>query len=135
MKPIFTRLLLLLLSCSLFLSQTQAAVPLPAPVSGEPDPATVNAAVKAFNSLPAKERRTRIRAVKAALKEFKAERRAGREPIGSKALQVIVTILIPPLGVYLHEGAINTRFWISLVLTLLFYIPGLIYSLIVVLGS
>lgn len=45
---------------------------------------------------------------------------------------VIVTILIPPLGVYLHQGEINSKFWISLVLTLLFYLPGLVYSLLVI---
>lgn len=48
---------------------------------------------------------------------------------------ILITILIPPLGVFLHQGAINTKFWLSLLLTLLFYVPGLIYSLIVVLGD
>ena len=47
---------------------------------------------------------------------------------------VLITIFIPPLGVFLHQGGINNKFWISLLLTLLFYVPGLIYSLIVVLG-
>lgn len=47
-------------------------------------------------------------------------------------LLIIVTVLLPPLGVALHEG-ITKRFWISLVLTLLLFIPGLIYSLYVVL--
>lgn len=46
-------------------------------------------------------------------------------------LTIILTVLIPPLGVALHEG-ITDRFWISLVLTLLFFIPGLIYSLYVI---
>ncbi len=50
-------------------------------------------------------------------------------------LIVIVTILIPPLGVLLYEGDITNRFWISLLLTLLFYFPGLIYSLLVVLDK
>jgi uncharacterized membrane protein YqaE (UPF0057 family) len=50
-------------------------------------------------------------------------------------LLVIITILLPPLGMYLHEGKITDRFWISLLLTLLFYIPGLIYTLIVILGE
>ncbi len=45
---------------------------------------------------------------------------------------VILAILIPPLAVYLHSG-IGTSFWISLILTLLFWIPGVIYSLLVVL--
>lgn len=57
------------------------------------------------------------------------------QQVENTLLLVIATILIPPLGVFLHQGAINSKFWISLVLTLLFFIPGLIYSLIVVLGS
>lgn len=51
----------------------------------------------------------------------------------STVLLVILAILIPPLAVFLHQGAINTKFWISLVLTLLFVLPGIIYSLLVVL--
>lgn len=47
-------------------------------------------------------------------------------------LLTIITIFIPPLGVYLHQGVINEKFWISLVLTILFFIPGLIYSLLVI---
>jgi uncharacterized membrane protein YqaE (UPF0057 family) len=47
-------------------------------------------------------------------------------------LIIILTIILPPLGVALVFG-IGIEFWISLLLTLLFYIPGLIYSLIVVL--
>jgi len=48
-------------------------------------------------------------------------------------LQVIVAIFIPPLAVALQEG-LSKRFWISLVLTVLFFIPGMIYSLYVVLN-
>lgn len=47
----------------------------------------------------------------------------------SLVLYVILAILIPPLAVGLLYG-IGTEFWISLVLTLLFYVPGLIYALI-----
>ncbi len=45
---------------------------------------------------------------------------------------IIITILLPPLGVALILG-VGTEFWISLVLTLLFYFPGLIYSLYILL--
>ncbi|AHM58295.1 hypothetical protein D770_00085 [Flammeovirgaceae bacterium 311] len=61
-----------------------------------------------------------------------------REPGGSginTVLLTIITIFIPPLGVFLHQGEINSRFWISLVLTLLFYVPGLIYSLLVIFNA
>lgn len=49
------------------------------------------------------------------------------------ALLVVLAIILPPLAVYLHEGEIATRFWISLLLTLLFFLPGIIYALIIVL--
>lgn len=50
-------------------------------------------------------------------------------------LLVILAILIPPLAVYLHEGEINNKFIINLILTLLCGIPGVIHALIVVLGK
>ncbi len=48
-------------------------------------------------------------------------------------LLVILAILLPPLAVYLLRG-IGTEFWISLILTLLFWLPGVIYALILILG-
>ncbi|WP_236614023.1 YqaE/Pmp3 family membrane protein [Nafulsella turpanensis] len=51
------------------------------------------------------------------------------------ALLIILAILIPPLAVFLHQGEINKKFWISLLLTLLFFLPGAIYSVLVVLGE
>jgi len=45
---------------------------------------------------------------------------------------IIITILLPPLGVGLALG-FHTEFWISLLLWLLFYFPGLIYALIKIL--
>lgn len=47
---------------------------------------------------------------------------------------VILAIFLPPLAVFLHSGITN-RFWISLVLTLLFWVPGVIYALLVVLDA
>ena len=46
---------------------------------------------------------------------------------------ILCAILLPPLGVWLAEG-IGPVFLISLVLTCLFYVPGMIFSLIVVLS-
>jgi uncharacterized membrane protein YqaE (UPF0057 family) len=48
-------------------------------------------------------------------------------------LLVILCLLLPPLAVYLSEGSWNTICWISLILTLFFWIPGVIFALIVVL--
>jgi uncharacterized membrane protein YqaE (UPF0057 family) len=83
--------------------------------------------------LSKKERRSRIREAKAEIKKFKAERKAGNEPSTNQLLLVILAILLPPLAVYLHEGEINNKFWLDLILTLLFFLPGVIYALIVVL--
>ncbi len=46
---------------------------------------------------------------------------------------IVCAVLLPPLGVWLAEG-IGVIFLISLVLTCLGYIPGLVFSLIAVLS-
>ena len=93
-----------------------------------------NDALKEFKSLSKHEKKGRIKEVKKTLKQYKADKRAGRaEPSDNTVLLVILAILLPPLAVYLHEGQINTKFWISILLTLLFWIPGVIYALIVIL--
>ena len=43
-------------------------------------------------------------------------------------VHLICAILIPPLGVFLKEG-LNKNFWISLILTLLFFLPGMIFAI------
>jgi uncharacterized membrane protein YqaE (UPF0057 family) len=47
-----------------------------------------------------------------------------------KVLVIILCIFIPPLAVWLVHG-ISDKFWIDLILTLLFFLPGIIYALIV----
>lgn len=46
-------------------------------------------------------------------------------------LLVILAILLPPLAVFLKRG-LDSMFWISLILTLLFWFPGAIFALLVV---
>ena len=92
-------------------------------------------AVADFKNLSRAERKARIKEVKKTIREYKAAKKANAEPSTNTLLLVILAILLPPLAVYLHEGETNNRFWISLVLTLLFWIPGVIYALIVVLGD
>jgi len=46
---------------------------------------------------------------------------------------IVCAVLLPPLGVWLAEG-IGAIFLISLVLTCLGYIPGMIFSLVAVLS-
>lgn len=47
-----------------------------------------------------------------------------------EVLTLIATILLPPLGVALKKG-LSSDFWINLVLTLIFYVPGLIHGIYV----
>jgi uncharacterized membrane protein YqaE (UPF0057 family) len=49
-------------------------------------------------------------------------------------LMVIIAILLPPVAVFLKKGA-GMELVIGIVLTILFYIPGIIYALLVVLGK
>jgi uncharacterized membrane protein YqaE (UPF0057 family) len=42
-------------------------------------------------------------------------------------IRVILSVIIPPLGVFLQEG-LGKHFWINLILTLLGYVPGLVHA-------
>ncbi|MGB3548855.1 MAG: YqaE/Pmp3 family membrane protein [Saprospiraceae bacterium] len=92
------------------------------------------ASLKAMSAKERRElRREQRHSMRNALKDFKKgdQSRDGANTV----LLVILAIFIPPLAVFLHQGEINGKFWISLLLTLLFVLPGVIYSLIVVLGA
>lgn len=43
-------------------------------------------------------------------------------------LRVLLSILLPPLGVFFQEG-IGVQFWLNVVLTLLGYVPGLVHAI------
>lgn len=75
------------------------------------------------------ERRAQRKAVRSAFKEWRKEKVSD-----DMLLIIIITILLPPLGMFLYEGDLTTRVLISLLLWLLFYLPGLIYTLVVILG-
>jgi uncharacterized membrane protein YqaE (UPF0057 family) len=62
------------------------------------------------------------------------KKQSGSDASTNTLLLVILAILLPPLAVYLHENALNGKFWLSVLLTLLFWLPGVIYALIVVLN-
>jgi len=49
-------------------------------------------------------------------------------------LMVIIAILLPPVAVFLKKGA-GKELVIGIVLTMLFFVPGIIYALLVVLGK
>lgn len=43
-------------------------------------------------------------------------------------IRILISILIPPLGVFLRVG-FGLHFWLNILLTLLGYIPGLIHAI------
>lgn len=144
MKKILKQILLLLMGLNILSSAVMAAavipanatsVPLTEPTTTDPAPkASVKAALAEFRNLSKKDRKLRIKEAKKELKEFKKQKRNG-EASDDKVLLIILSILLPPLAVALHQGEVNTKFWISLLLTLLFWIPGVIYALLVVTGN
>ena len=48
-----------------------------------------------------------------------------------RIIEVILAFFIPPAAVAIKEGLSKT-FWLNLVLTLIFFIPGMIHALLVV---
>lgn len=139
MKKHFLLYVVFAFSSLIFLAPLHAAVVVPFDSATAkvvtPDSATLKSAFAEFKSLSRKERRERLKEVKKELKALKASKRQGNDASTNQVLLVILAILLPPLAVYLHEGEINNRFWLDLVLTLLFFLPGMIYALIVVLGN
>lgn len=95
--------------------------------------ARAEAVVKKGKETTRAERREMRKEVRKTLKErFKAMREAGET---DTLLLVIIAILLPPLAMLIYEGGLTSRFWLSLLLTLLFYLPGLIYTLYIILSG
>ncbi|WP_255474283.1 YqaE/Pmp3 family membrane protein [Pontibacter qinzhouensis] len=67
---------------------------------------------------------------KALKKEFRETMRQSNSSV-STVVKVIIAIFLPPLAVFLHDG-IGSSFWINILLTLLFFVPGVIHALLVV---
>lgn len=43
-------------------------------------------------------------------------------------IKIILSIIIPPVGVFLEVG-LTGHFWLNILLTLLGYIPGLVHAI------
>ena len=92
-------------------------------------------AIKEFKNSSRAEKKAWAKDAKKTIAEYKAKKKAG-DDVSSNDVLMAILCLIPPLAVYIHEGkVINTKFCIALVLTLLFWIPGIIYALLVVFGD
>lgn len=46
-------------------------------------------------------------------------------------IRILLSIIIPPIGVFLQVG-LGLHFWVNILLTLLGYIPGLIHAIWVI---
>lgn len=116
----------------------QAAFAVKAPAT--PTQADVEAAKAAHEAelatMTARERRAYKRQqrkdIKQALKDYKKDKKAGKDISEGGLLLIILAILLPPLAVYLYTGEIGNKFWISVILTLLVWVPGIIYALLVI---
>lgn len=42
-------------------------------------------------------------------------------------IRIILSVLLPPLGVFLQVG-IGAQFWLNILLTILGYIPGVVHA-------
>ena len=83
--------------------------------------------------LPEKpERKTNLREARKMLRSLRNEWKKYDEDEDRTVLLAVISIFIPFLAVYLKEGEITSRFWISLLLSLLFWVPGVVYALLVV---
>lgn len=49
----------------------------------------------------------------------------------NRLVLIILAIFLPPLAVFLKKGIMPT-FWLNLLLTLIFFIPGMVHALWVV---
>ncbi|KAL6513234.1 Hydrophobic protein lti6b [Orobanche gracilis] len=49
----------------------------------------------------------------------------------ANCVDILVAILLPPLGVFL-KFACGVEFWICLILTFLGYLPGILYAIYVI---
>ena len=129
-KSIYT--IIFALSIAIFTSSVQAAILPPATIAGNKTEAQINEAVNDFNQLSKSEKKERFSSVKTEISKYKSKLKNGEKIDDNKLLAIIFAILIPPVGVVLYENKVTTKFWISLLLTFIFWIPGMVYSLLVV---
>lgn len=91
-----------------------------------PEQKEVKAAAKASTWKARTDYFSADRKVKQALKRSPAD--------GTTVLYVLLAILLPPLAVALWEDGITSHFWWSILFTILFWVPGIIYAWIIILG-
>jgi uncharacterized membrane protein YqaE (UPF0057 family) len=61
----------------------------------------------------------------------RVERYPDREVPMTDTIRILLSIFLPPLGVFLKVG-VGLHFWLNCVLTLLGYFPGLVHAIWVI---
>jgi uncharacterized membrane protein YqaE (UPF0057 family) len=90
-------------------------------------------AIQEFKNLGKAEKKLRAKVAKKLLKDFKKQKKNGDDVKTDEILLAILCVLLPPLAVYLHQNKqTNNKFWLSVILSLLFWVPGIIYAILVV---
>ena len=111
-----------------FISKPATSTSTVAPTSSE-----INKAIGSFHELSKKKQKERLKLAKETAKKMKSDSGKFAAADESTILLAILAILLPPLAVYLKEGDLTTNFWLSVILSLLFWFPGVIFALLVVL--
>lgn len=88
--------------------------------------------VKDFRTLPRKQKKERLKAAKQIWKSYEHGSKTSGE--GEIVFLAILAVLLPPLAVLLKENKLTKRFWICLLLSLFFLLPGIVYALLIVFG-
>ena len=60
-----------------------------------------------------------------------ADYRGGRDCTCGDVCSFILAVILPPLGVFIKKG-LRVEFWICLLLTILGYLPGIVYAVWVI---
>lgn len=126
---------LLFLTFAFLLLNIQPAAAVLRPVEKTADtevisPADMEKAEKEWKEMSRKERKEVKKQFRKDLKKA-AKNNQAKGGVG-KLLLIIIAVLAPPIAMLLYDG-LSGRFWLSLLLTILFYLPGLIYTLVVIL--
>jgi uncharacterized membrane protein YqaE (UPF0057 family) len=61
------------------------------------------------------------------LSTYKIYSQSNRKVLMNKLIIIVAAVLLPPLAVFLKKG-IGKHFFINLVLTLFFFVPGIIHG-------
>lgn len=106
----------------------------PSTTSGSGEADLLSSAENSLRSMSKAERRQKFRELRRTLRHWRHHRPEG-ENRADRVLLIVLAVLIPPLAVGLYERRLSSRFWLSLLLTILFFVPGVIYALLVVTGT